>query len=347
MSHTLLDVTIFKGTSNPVTASHTCSNGSTILVVTVDSWGSVISTPTYNGIPMTFAGGYYAAYIYYMLDPPTGSAYTISISKDNSVYNIYVSASSYRADSGQSVFFSGNYDTISVGPDQMAISETTTQNGALIVSTAFYPNPSITPPIGNKTSLFTDIFFGNYYMVAQYELQSSAGLTTHSWSGVINSGAGIIAMSAFNDGYPAPEPCTTSTKYSGDSINLEAAPSGAVGPYHVRFFRMPNSSYAMSYGEIGSVRTITEGSSTSTSFSLSDSDLVAASGKTNAGTPTYSSTTLGDIIDPEDSGAPLTAGYIRVATTVYDSCPVGAMSCVSYCDVALGCIAPTCNFTVI
>ncbi len=149
--------------------------------------------------------------------------------------------------------------------------------------------------------------------------------------------------------YGAPESpigCA-STKYSGDSINLEAAPSGAVGPYHVRFWRMPNSSYTMAYGEIGSVRTITEGSSTSTSFSLSDSDLVAASGNSTAGTPTFSSTTLGEIVDPFGSTAPLAAGYIRVATTVYDSCPVGAMSCISYCDVALGCVSPTCNFTVI
>ncbi len=146
--------------------------------------------------------------------------------------------------------------------------------------------------------------------------------------------------------YGAPESpigCA-STKYSGDSINLEAAPSGAIGPYHVRFWRMPNASYAMAYGEVGSVRTITEGSSTSTSFSLVDSDLVAASGSTTAGTPTTGAT--GAIADPVNSGAPLAAGYISVATTVYDSCPTGAMSCVTYCDVALGCIAPTCNFTV-
>jgi hypothetical protein len=37
------------------------------------------------------------------------------------------------------------------------------------------------------------------------------------------------------------------TKYSGNSINLQASPNGAVGPYYVRFWRMPAVSGAMSY----------------------------------------------------------------------------------------------------
>ena len=140
-------------------------------------------------------------------------------------------------------------------------------------------------------------------------------------------------------------PCPTSPRYSGDSINLQASPSGAIGPYYVRFWRMPDVTYSMTYGEIGTVRTVSEGSSTSTSFTLFDADLVAASGNTTAGIPTTGPT--GAIIDPYGGTAQLTAGKIRVATTVYDSCPTGAQSCISYCDVTLGCVAPTCNFTVI
>jgi hypothetical protein len=148
--------------------------------------------------------------------------------------------------------------------------------------------------------------------------------------------------------YGAPEAplggCAT-TKYSGQSINLQASPDGAVGPYHVRFWRMPASGGSMSYGEIDTVRYVSEGSSTSTSFTLYDTDLVAASGKTDAGIPSTGAT--GAITAPNDSTAPLGIGKIRVATTVYDSCPVEAQSCISYCDVSLGCVAPTCNFTVI
>lgn len=139
----------------------------------------------------------------------------------------------------------------------------------------------------------------------------------------------------------APVGCA-STKYSGDYINLEASPDGAVGPYYVRFWR---KSAPGAYTEIGLTRTVSEGNSTSSSILLGDSDLVAATGDSTAGEPSTDST--GDITDPEDNTATFGAGVIRVATTVYDSCPTGAQSCVSYCDVALGCVAPTCNFTVI
>lgn len=138
--------------------------------------------------------------------------------------------------------------------------------------------------------------------------------------------------------------CTTTTKASGDDINLEAAPSGAVGPYYVRFWRKPNVTGAMAYGELGTVRTVAEGSTTGTSFALYDTDLVAASGDTTADTPTTNGT--GAITEPGTGGAPLAVGKIRVATTTFDSCPTGAQSCVEYCDVNLACIPPTCNFVV-
>lgn len=136
----------------------------------------------------------------------------------------------------------------------------------------------------------------------------------------------------------------TSTKYSGNSINLAASPNGAVGPYHVRFWRKPNVSGVMTWGEIGAVRNVSEGSSTSTSFTLYDTDLVAASGQSGALTPDVD--TAGNISESGVTVA-LAVGKIRVATTVYDSCPITPMTCLSYCDVTLGCVAPTCNFTVL
>ena len=144
-----------------------------------------------------------------------------------------------------------------------------------------------------------------------------------------------------------PKSACPTIKYSGESINLASSPDGAIGPYHVRFFRMPGSGAvnALSYGEIGGARTVSEGSSTSTSFTLYDTDFVAASGNSTAGTPETNG--VGDIIEVHGSTSPLSIGKIRVATTVYDSCPTGSKSCISYCDIALGCVAPTCNFTVL
>jgi hypothetical protein len=136
-------------------------------------------------------------------------------------------------------------------------------------------------------------------------------------------------------------PTCTDTKSSGDTITLAATPSGAIGPYHVRFFR---KSAPGAYTELGTVRTIAEFDSTSTTISLVDADFTGAVGNDTAGVPTTDAT--GAITDPGDGSAALGAGKIRVATTTYDSCPTGAQSCVEYCDVNLACVAPTCNFVV-
>lgn len=135
--------------------------------------------------------------------------------------------------------------------------------------------------------------------------------------------------------------CVTAAKSSGDIVTLAATPSGAIGPYHIRFFR---KSAPGAYTELGSVRTIAELSSTSTTITLTDVDFTGAVGDTSAGTPTTGAT--GAITDPENTSSVLAAGKIRVATTTYDSCPTGAQSCIEFCDVSLTCVAPTCNFVV-
>lgn len=137
--------------------------------------------------------------------------------------------------------------------------------------------------------------------------------------------------------------CAT-TKYSGNSINLQASPDGAIGPYYVRFWRKPHANGTMTWGELGTTRSVSEGGSTSTSFTLYDTDLVAAVGHSGALTP---DTDIYGNITESGSTAALAVGKIRVATTVYDSCPTTPQVCLSYCDVTLGCVAPTCNFTVI
>lgn len=145
----------------------------------------------------------------------------------------------------------------------------------------------------------------------------------------------------FGDIYGMAPTCVTGTKSSGDTITLATTPSGAIGPYSVRFFR---KSAPGPYTELGSVRTVLEGSSTSTSITLTDADFTGAIGDTTAGVPTTGAT--GAITDPEDTSAVLAVGKIRVATTTYDSCPTGSQSCVEYCDINLACVAPTCNFVV-
>jgi hypothetical protein len=139
-------------------------------------------------------------------------------------------------------------------------------------------------------------------------------------------------------------PCPTSPRYSGNSINLQASPNGAIGPYYVRFWRKPTSAGSMTWQELGTTRSVSEGSSTSTSFTLYDLDVASAIGHSGALTP---DSNIAGTISESGAAAALAVGKIRVATTIYDSCPITPQVCLSYCDVTLGCVAPTCNFTVI
>ncbi len=165
------------------------------------------------------------------------------------------------------------------------------------------------------------------------QIQQQTGCSSCHQPNTLNAG--------FGDIYGMAPTCVTGTKSSGDTVTLSATPSGAIGPYYVRFWR---KSAPGAYSEIGSVRTVTELSSTSTFFALTDADFTGAVGDTTAGVPTTGST--GAITDPENTSLALAVGKIRVATTTYDSCPTGAQSCVEYCDINLACVAPTCNFVV-
>lgn len=142
----------------------------------------------------------------------------------------------------------------------------------------------------------------------------------------------------------APEPpdvCTGTPKYSGDSILLETTPNGGVGPYYVRFWRKSSPG---PYTELGTVNTTVEGNTASYNIGLVDADVAGAVGDPNAGIPLNDTT--GNITDPEDGTDVLSSGKIRVATTIYDSCPTTPKTCLSYCDVSLACVAPVCNFIV-
>jgi hypothetical protein len=135
------------------------------------------------------------------------------------------------------------------------------------------------------------------------------------------------------------------TKYSGNTINLASTPDGGIGPYTVRFWRKAGGAAGI-YSLVGTTKySVTEATTVTESIVLNDFDVSSATGDTIAGVPI--SDTVGIITDPFGGGAPLAPAKIRVATTVADLCPSGSQICISYCDVTLGCVAPTCNFTVI
>ncbi len=155
-----------------------------------------------------------------------------------------------------------------------------------------------------------------------------------------------------------------SAKGSGpddDPIGLEASPDEGVAPYTVRFYIKRNAeAYILMETGVGdpalgtvegdNTQIVAADGETTTSFSykLIDSDVVAATGHATADIPTTNTT--GAVIDSATgSTAPLAAGNVRVAVTTVDSCvpaAEGPKFCIEWCDIAITCIPPTCNFVV-
>ena len=150
-------------------------------------------------------------------------------------------------------------------------------------------------------------------------------------------------MSDYSGIYSMADSCRTAPYSEGSTVSLVAGPLGGTGPYNVRFWRKPNASGGMTYSELGTTQTCAEGATVGTSFVLYDTDFVAASGQSTATIPI---TSTSGAISEGSTTVSLAAGKIRVATTIYDSCPTTPQTCVTYCDINLVCAAPTCNFVV-
>ncbi len=167
------------------------------------------------------------------------------------------------------------------------------------------------------------------------EIRKQTGCSSCNQPRTMSSEYGIYSMTPT---------CTASTKASGQTITLAAAPDGGVGPYTVRFWRKAGGTGG-TYSLVGTTKnSVTEATTVTESITLNDFDISSATGDTTAGAPTVN--TAGTISDPFGGTAALANGKIRVATTTTDLCPTGIQTCVEYCDVNLACVAPTCNFVV-
>ena len=115
----------------------------------------------------------------------------------------------------------------------------------------------------------------------------------------------------------APVSCPA-TKYSGETVTLQATPSDGIGPYTVTFKK---DTVTINPSRLGGL----------------DNPTLSAPEDVQI-TRVY---TLNDL----DISSALT-GEITFSVEISDSCPLGAMTCSSDCVIAVGCYAPVCNFTV-
>ena len=134
-------------------------------------------------------------------------------------------------------------------------------------------------------------------------------------------------------------------KGSGSTVTLTANPSGGIGPYKVAFWYSSNGT---SVTQVGSTTTGNpEGTPYAQSFTISDSDIATAGGNASAVAPSdVNVSNMQPVLGGATAG--LATGSLRVYSCAVDSCPTagGPGTCAQYCDIAITCVAPTCNFVV-
>lgn len=195
MAHTYgtsarLPATATTTNANPATVALTCGAGTTVLWLGIVVGGTTQRTggaPTYNGVTMTQigsklnAGGTPETYTehWYLLDPPTGSSYNISVPNSNT-RNLALIAATGLAGSGKWSLLDVN-STATGSSTNPTASITSTRNGDIIFAICGNGATTWSPTARSGTQIY-DWDAGSWGLGAQYVLQASAGAQATNWT---------------------------------------------------------------------------------------------------------------------------------------------------------------------
>lgn len=195
MAHTLDTSARVTGAASPTTTTYTCGAGTTVLTVGIVTGGTVAragGAPTYNGVALTQAGTSQQAAatpetiteLWYLLNPGTGSALTLSIPNTGS-RSLFIGIASFKAAAGLASRFdlAAGANGTSTNP---TASITPTKNGAAIMAacgngaTTWAPSAITgTAAIPAGTNGTDDGAFGDSFM---YFLQATAAAKAMTWT---------------------------------------------------------------------------------------------------------------------------------------------------------------------
>lgn len=219
MTHTLdTKAQIAAGTSDPQTTSYTCGSGATLLVVTlIYAEGTRTGNVTYNDVALTQAdqtrypasGSEARCELWYMVDPPTGSAYDIDVPNPNGL-SLEVCISSYKAGTGYtSVYKTATGSQSNWGDWPRTGNQTPDKNGAVYVAVCC----SGMDTHGTYNKLGTNLYEtdnGTWGGSHQYYLQSTAAAAEMFWW--LNSAEDWAMVSAVFDVLVLPDTGINVTK---------------------------------------------------------------------------------------------------------------------------------------
>lgn len=161
MAHTIDTSLYATGANQPQTMSYTCGAGSTLFVLGVVCNATVRAggVPTFGGIPMTiinvdtYDSGETISQLYYLLNPSTGSAYTVSVPNTGTARTLYLRGSSYKAQSGYTTVYDASARAGSTGSANPSTNISVTAGGVavqiagdgLLTLPTAYTHPTILP----------------------------------------------------------------------------------------------------------------------------------------------------------------------------------------------------------
>lgn len=173
-----------------------CPAGTSVLILCI-GWNAVSArtggSPTFNGVPMVDSGqgqvsqggGETTVEVWYMLAPPTGTGYTISV-PNTGVLSLWLSASCYSSATGVSAF---DLSAVATGNSANgSVNITPTVDGAAIIAALTSGFRDV--PIAAETALSTQdwsnqVFGDQYFMQASYGLKNMAWtIATETWEAI-------------------------------------------------------------------------------------------------------------------------------------------------------------------
>lgn len=195
-------------TTNPLSTSFTCGAGTTVLVVMLNYAGGsdrAGGAPTYNGLSLTQADQNRrgttnpegTAELWYLLNPPTGAAYTVSVPNSGGVAMSMVIASAISASGASALDVTNGGGGVSANP---SVSVDTTVNGDVIFAVVVDGAQSWAPTGRTGTQLY-DTDNGAWGGGAQYLLQTSAGTQAMGWTFGTSEDWGLV-VAAFKEATP-------------------------------------------------------------------------------------------------------------------------------------------------
>lgn len=205
MAHTFDAKVLFRGNGNPLTQAYTCGAGTTLLVLGVVGATNERenAAPTFNGVAMQQAVEDITSTetrieYWFMLDPPTGAEYTISIPNSGAL-TLNVCAASFKAQSGWKSFVD-TFVTASGTAANPSAALTPSVNGDVIVQVCGDGYNGV-PSANSHTLLYSSSADTVRSANFQYALVADTSETTMGWT-VASDDYSIITV-AFREYDPA------------------------------------------------------------------------------------------------------------------------------------------------